>query len=109
MRHDRKGLFRLTSAQGALGQALYRDLGLDTEQFETNLLVVDGLAYGKLRAVVEIVVGLGGGWRAAGALRAVPAPLGDWAYDLVATRRYRWFGRREACWLPTPEIADRVI
>ncbi len=109
MRRDRAGVFRFTSAQGALGQALYRDLGLDTEQFETNLLVVDGVAYGKLRAVAEIVMRLGGGWRAAAVLRAVPAGVGDWAYDLVAMRRYRLFGRREACWLPTPDLADRVI
>jgi predicted DCC family thiol-disulfide oxidoreductase YuxK len=109
MRHDRERLFRFTSAQGELGQAIYRDLGLDAVAFETNLLVVDGVAYGKLRAVAEIVSRLGGGWRAARMLRAVPAPVGDWAYDLVATRRYRLFGRRETCWLPTPELADRVI
>lgn len=101
--------FRFTSAQGELGQALCRDLGLDPVAFETMLLVVDGVAYGKLRAVIEIVTRLGGIWRAAGLLRAIPAGLGDWAYDQVARRRYAMFGRREACWLPTADAADRVI
>jgi len=101
--------FRFTSAQGPLGQALYRDLGLDPVRFETNLLVVDGVAYGKLRGFIEILIRLGGGWRAAAALRMLPSPLGDWLYDRIAKNRYRLFGVRETCWLPSPEIADRVV
>lgn len=109
MARDSQATFRFTSAQGPLGQALYRDLGLDTERFETSLLVADGVAYGRFRGMIEIVRRLGGVWRAAVILRVVPPPLGDWLYDQVAARRYRWFGRREACWLPSPEQQDRVI
>jgi salicylate hydroxylase len=92
-----------------LGQALYRDLGLDLVQFETNLLVVDGIAYGKFAGLIEIATRLGGVWRAAALLRAVPAPLGDWVYDRIAQNRFAWFGRRETCWMPSPDVADRVI
>ena len=101
--------FRFTSAQGPLGQALYSDLGLDTANFETNLLVVDGVVYGKLRGLIEILMRLGGIWRTAAVLRVLPARLGDWLYDRVATNRYRLFGVRETCWLPSPDLADRVI
>ena len=109
IRRDRHEQFRFTSAQGALGQALYRDVGLDPLRLETNLLVVNGVAYGKLTAVIEVAVRLGGVWRMAALLRAVPAPLGDWAYDRIAQNRYALFGRRDTCWLPSPEVADRVI
>ncbi|MEM5426805.1 thiol-disulfide oxidoreductase DCC family protein, partial [Paraburkholderia ferrariae] len=91
------------------GQALLRDLELDPVQLDTLLLVVDGIAYGKLRAVGEILLRLGGAWRAAGLLKALPAALGDWAYDGVARNRYAIFGRRETCWLPPPDMADRLI
>ena len=101
--------FRFTSAQGPLGQALYRDLGLDPVRFETNLLVVDGVAYGKLATIIEVAWRLGGIWRLAALLNGLPAPLGDWAYDRIAQNRYALFGRRDACWLPAPDMADRVI
>jgi predicted DCC family thiol-disulfide oxidoreductase YuxK len=110
IRHDRRRLFRFASAQGPLGQALYRDLGLDTGAFETNLVVVDGVAYGKLRGYIEVAARLGGVWRIiAAVLRVAPARLGDWVYDVIAKNRYALFGRREACWMPAPDVADRVI
>lgn len=109
IRRDPRGRFLFTSAQGALGQALYRDVGLDPLRLETNLLVADGVVYGKLTAVIEVAVRLGGVWRMAALLKLLPSPLGDWAYDRIALNRYALFGRRETCWLPSPEIADRVI
>ncbi len=109
VRHDRYGRFRFTSAQGSLGQALYRDLGLDPVRFETNLLVVDGMAYVKFAGIIEIATRLGGAWRAAALLRLLPGSLGDWIYDRIAQNRYGLFGRRETCWTPPPSVADRVI
>ncbi len=109
IRHDRGRLFRFTSAQGPLGQALYRDLGLNAVTFETNLVVIDGVAYGKLAGYIEVMTRLGGPWRAATGLRVLPAALGDRIYDLIARNRTALFGRRETCWTPSPEIAGRVI
>lgn len=109
IRHDRNRVFRFTSAQGPVGQALYRDLGLDPVQFETNLLVVGGVAYGKFAGVIEVAMRLGGVWRAAALFKLLPASVGDWLYDRIARNRYALFGRREVCWTPSPDIADRVI
>jgi predicted DCC family thiol-disulfide oxidoreductase YuxK len=39
----------------------------------------------------------------------VPRPLRDWIYNLVARRRYRWFGKREACMVPTPALRARFL
>lgn len=109
MARDPHRLFRFTSAQGPLGQALYRHLGLDPVNFETNLVVIDGVAYGKLEAFIEVARRLGGPWRALPAVRILPAVLRNWMYDRIASNRYTLFGRRETCWLPSPDVADRVI
>lgn len=110
IRRDGRNVFRFTSAQGSLGQALYRDLGLDPTRFETNLVVIDGVAYGKLRGYIEVTARLGGLWPlAALLLRLLPARLGDLAYDLIARNRYALFGKRDVCWTPSRDIAYRVI
>lgn len=106
---DPDRLFRFTWAQGPLSQALYRDLGLDPINFETNLVVVDGVAYGKLDAFIEVASRLGGPWGLMAALRLLPVALRNWLYDRIAQNRYALFGRRQTCWLPSPDVADRVI
>ena len=109
MRHDRKRLFRLTTAQGPLGQALYRHFGLSAGLDGTMLLISDGRLYVESDAAIRMAALLGGPFSFAGAGRLMPAPLRDGIYRLVARNRFRLFGRREQCWVPTPDIADRIL
>ena len=109
IRHDPQAQFRFTAVQGPLGQTITRDLGLDPIELETILLVDGDVAYGKLAAVIEIAARLGGVWRAVTVLKVLPAFVGDWAYDCIARNRYALFGRREICWTPSSDVADRVI
>lgn len=109
LRHDRAGHFRLATAQGAVGQALYRALGPEARDYETMLLVDEGAALTESDAALGVAVGLGWPWRAALAARLVPRAVRDALYRLVARNRYRWFGRREACWRPEPDEADRIL
>jgi predicted DCC family thiol-disulfide oxidoreductase YuxK len=109
LNHDPDFRFRLTTAQSRLGQALLRHYGLDTEDFETNLVLIDGRAYGKLDTVAAVAGRLGGVWRTLSLLRAIPRPLGDWLYDRIARNRYALFGRTEHCMLPPPEWRERFI
>ena len=106
---DRKGVFRLTSAQGPLGQTLYRQLGLPTDAFESNIVFADGRFHLKSDSVVAMAARLPWPWRVGVALRIVPRPIRDAAYDLVARRRYRIFGRRAACGLADPALMDRLV
>ena len=110
LKRDRGFAFRLTTAQSPLGQALFRHYGLDTEDFETNLVLADGRAYAKLDTVA--VVGAAAWRRLARAGRCcalLPRPLADWLYDRVARNRYALFGRTERCMIPPPEWRDRFI
>ena len=109
LRHDRRRRFRLTTAQSGTGRTIQRRFGLDPDALETIVVVRDGRALTRSDAVLAIAAGLGWPWRAAAAFRLVPGFLRDPVYDLVARNRYRWFGRRDACWLPGPAEADRIL
>lgn len=109
LRHDRRRRFRLASMQGETGAALFRAHGLDPADPE-SILVIDGdRVWRDSDAVLAIWAGLGWPWRAAAVLRAVPRAVRDPVYRLVARNRYRLFGRRETCWVPSPEDRDRVL
>ena len=108
-RHDRAGEFRFTAAQSPLGTALYRHYGLDSVNYETNLLIADGRAFGKLQAFAGIMARLPAPWRGARAVAVLPQRPGDWLYDRIARNRYRLFGRTEACVLPDASWRDRLI
>jgi predicted DCC family thiol-disulfide oxidoreductase YuxK len=109
-RHDREQRFRFASAQSALGQGLFRHYGLNATDFETNLLVADGRATGKLSAFSLIMRQLGLPWSVLGhAVRLVPPAIGDPAYDVIARNRYRLFGRYATCAVPDASWRARVI
>ncbi|HJU30078.1 MAG TPA: DCC1-like thiol-disulfide oxidoreductase family protein [Hyphomicrobiaceae bacterium] len=109
LKHDKHAAFRLTTAQSPLGQALYRHYGLDTEAFESNLVLVEGRVHTKLDTVAAVGHALGGPWRALALVGLLPRALGNWLYDRVAQSRYALFGRTESCMLPPPQWRDRFI
>ena len=109
LRYDRAGRYRLLSAQSALGRALYVHYGLDPENYETNILLIDGVALIKAEGSIRLAVGLGLPWSVTGILRVLPRRLADTFYDWVARNRFRLFGRRETCYLPSTVDRDRFI
>lgn len=109
LRHDRRGHFRLASVQSEAGLALCRRFGLDPDNPDTMLVIEGDRARRDSDAVLAIAEGLGWPWRALGGLRLVPRGLRDALYRRVARNRYRLFGRREACWVPTPAQKERIL
>jgi predicted DCC family thiol-disulfide oxidoreductase YuxK len=109
LRHDAKGAYRLLPAQSPLGRALYIHYGLDPKDYETNILVADGVAWFKSEGSIRMAEGLGWPWSLAGAFRILPEPLRDKLYELVARNRLRLFGRRETCYLLERGYEDRFL
>jgi predicted DCC family thiol-disulfide oxidoreductase YuxK len=109
LKRDPARRFRFAAMQSNTGRALLTRHGIDPDDPVTFLLVDDGGAFTDSTAVLRIVTRLGGLWRLAGAFYAMPRFLRDGLYRFVAQRRYRWFGRRESCFVPTPETADRFL
>jgi predicted DCC family thiol-disulfide oxidoreductase YuxK len=107
--HDPQRRFRLTAAQGRVGQALYRHYGLDPVQFETNLLVEDGHGWFKSEGTIRMFVGLGAPWSVARVLRVVPSAWLDRLYEFVARNRLRWFGSTAQCFVPSAADRERFV
>ncbi len=105
---DPGGRFRFAALQGETFRGV--DLGEARAGQPTSIVLWDNhRAYIKSDAVLRIFEGLGGGWALLTLLRLVPASGRDFVYDLVASNRYRWFGKRDTCRLPSPEERDRFL
>ncbi|UWQ78343.1 DCC1-like thiol-disulfide oxidoreductase family protein [Leisingera sp. S132] len=107
LRHDRTGQFAFATAQSPLGQQLYRDLGLPQDDFETNLVIVDGHPHQRLDAFAAAMRALPWPWPVLSVCRFLPQRLKDALYFSVARNRYRLFGRRDTCMVPSREVRDR--
>ena len=108
-RHDRAGTFRMASMQSDAGQSLYRKFGFDPADPGTLILVVGDCVRTDSDAILAIWDGFGGAWRATRVLRLVPRVIRDVVYRWVAAHRYRLFGKREACWVPSAEDRWRFL
>lgn len=109
LNHDKEGRFRLASMQNDVGAALYRQCGIDPANPETLILVDGNRVLRDSDAVLAIYAGLGWPWRIIALLRLMPRLIRDPIYRWIARNRYKIFGRRETCWLPTPEQAHRIL
>ena len=113
IRRDPAGRFRFAALQSEAGRALLAAHGLAPEALaaepESVLLLSQGRLYSHSDAVLRIARGLGGAWQLAATAQVLPRAWRDAAYRLVARHRYRWFGRQESCWLPTPALKARFL
>lgn len=107
VRHDRDARFRFVTAQSDLGQALYRKFDLDPEDFDTNIVIKDGVAYTKWAAFCTAMSVTRWPFRAIGVLVSAPKGPANWAYDRFAKNRYV-FGRR-TCALPSEAFRGRLL
>ncbi len=106
---DPKGYYAFASLQSGAGQEVLSHFGLSTENFDSVVLVKDGKVYKKSRAALEITSKLKGAWPLLGAFKIVPGFVRDAAYDFIGKNRYRFFGKKEACRFPTPDIRSRFL
>lgn len=88
---------------------LMQEFGIDPTQMKTFVVIADGRAYVRSDAAIRVARFLRGAWKLLGVVRIVPRSIRDYAYDVVARNRYRWFGRHDACIAPTPELRDRFL
>jgi predicted DCC family thiol-disulfide oxidoreductase YuxK len=109
LRHDAPGTFRLLAAQSSLGEALYRHYDLDPSDYETMILIADGVAWFRSEAAIRIAQGLGMPWSLVAVFRIVPRAWRDAAYMWVARNRIRWFGARTSCYRGDAKYAERFL
>ena len=106
---DRDGYFKFAALQSAVGEELLEKHRIDKVETDSVVLIEDDKAYLHSSAALRIVRRLPGLWPILYGLIIVPKGIRDWAYRLFAKHRYRLFGRREECMIPTPEIRTRFL
>jgi predicted DCC family thiol-disulfide oxidoreductase YuxK len=109
IQRDPKAHLRFTSLQSETGQRLQTEHGIDSQSLDSMLLVEGGRLYRESDATLRMARHLKGAWPLLGAFRIIPRPLRNLVYRWIARNRYRWFGKTEACWLPTPELRARFL
>lgn len=101
---DPKRHFRFASLQSDYGQAIAQKADLSTTDLSSFILYENGVTYTRSTGALKTTKGLSGGWPLLYAFIIVPKFIRDAVYDLVAKNRYRWFGKQESCWVPTPAL-----
>lgn len=110
IKRDKKDLFRFAALQSEPGKHLVQERGMDGLGMDSIVLIEPGMAYyTKSDAVLEIVKGFGGAWRLCSLFTWIPRSIRDALYDLVARNRYSWYGKRDSCMLPTPELNAKFL
>ena len=106
---DTRKRFRFASLQSQTGQTVLRQLGRPTAEFDSFVLWENGHFYEQSTAALRVARHLSGGWPLLYGLIIVPGFIRDSVYRFIARNRYRWFGQRDACMLPTPDLKERFL
>lgn len=109
IRADRKGRLRFAALQSEAGQRLLAEYGLPQKDFDSFVLIENGKAWNRSTAMLHLLHYLPWWWQPARLGWLLPRALRDGLYNWVARNRYRWFGRRDACMIPTPEVRARFL
>jgi len=108
IRHDTHNRFVFAPLQSENGIELRAKYAID-DNIDSIVLIEDDRAFTRSTAALRIAKRLGGIWALAYALIVVPRPIRDYLYELFAKYRYRLFGKKDECMLPTPEVRARFL
>jgi predicted DCC family thiol-disulfide oxidoreductase YuxK len=110
LKRDAARRFQFASLQSAAGRRLLQQAGQQLEALPDSVVLLEGnRVYTRSTAALRIARHLNGLWPLLAVLLLVPALIRDIVYNYIARHRYRWFGRQQACLLPTPEMQGRFL
>ncbi|OIK15681.1 thiol-disulfide oxidoreductase [Bacillus sp. MUM 116] len=108
IKRDPSGIFKFASLQGERGKRIISDFGIPAE-LESLILIENEKAYRKSTAALRICGKLNGPWKLFVILMIIPPFIRDYIYDIIAKNRYKWFGRKNSCMLPSPSLKNRFL
>lgn len=109
IRQDRYQVFRFAALQSEAGQRILQLYHLPTNNFDSFLLLENGRVYHSSTAGLKLYNKLPWYWKWTQLFWIVPRPLRDAVYNFIARNRYKWFGKRETCMLPSPQVRNRFL
>ena len=109
IKRDPKNKFSFATLQSEKGQQTLVKLKFDTQSFDTFILLKKGKLYLKSTAACLLFKELSGLWPILYLFIIIPRPIRDCVYSVIAKNRYKWFGKKDHCMIPTPELKKRFI
>ncbi|WP_447641868.1 MULTISPECIES: thiol-disulfide oxidoreductase DCC family protein [Chitinophagaceae] len=109
LKRDKENKFRFASLQSKAGQPLLEKFEKNNQDLKSIVYVQNEKIYTKSTAVLRIARELGGTYTLLYWLCIIPRPIRDAIYDFVARNRYKWFGKKKECWVPTKELQERFL
>ena len=109
IKHDKKEAFRFASLQSSFGQKVLADNGFDAEELKSFILIEGDNIYTKSTAALRVAKRMNGMWPVLYAFIIIPKFIRNGVYNFIARNRYKWFGKQQTCWLPTPDLKARFI
>ena len=110
IKHDKEDAFRYAALQSDIGRELIAERNIDTEKIDSIVLIEPGVAYyTKSDAALQIGKHLKGYRTLSSILLGIPRGIRDIVYDFIARNRYTWYGKKEECMIPTPELKAKFL
>ena len=109
IKRDKTSKFLFASLQSDFGQSQLQKFGLDPSELHSIIALDNGKFFERSDAALTIASGLAQPWPMLGVFRILPRFFRDWIYDLISKNRYKIFGKRESCMIPTPELKGRFV
>lgn len=106
---DKKNIFKFAALQSEKGQEILDCFNLPNDDFDSFVLIENDKVFKKSSAALKIANKLGGFWKIFYPLIIVPKFLRDFLYSLIANNRYKLFGKKDACRIPTPELKQKFL
>lgn len=110
IKRDKQDLYRFVPLQSDLGKDILYQLNVNDTSIDSIVLYEpQETFYLKSEAALRILIGFGGIYKLALAFLVFPKGFTDIIYDFIAKNRYRWFGKRASCMVPTPKLANKFL
>jgi predicted DCC family thiol-disulfide oxidoreductase YuxK len=109
IKRDRKKKLRFTSLQGETAKQLLPKYNINSTSLSSVIFIDKGIGFTQSSAAIRICKHLDGGWKLFYGFMIIPKFIRDFFYNVIARNRYRWFGKKETCMIPTPELRERFL
>ena len=109
IRHDPKDYFRFCALQTTTGQLLLKKYNIDPKETDSIILIENESAYTKATAALKIAKKLDKAWPLLYGFIITPAFIRNIVYDFIARNRYKWYGKKEHCMVPTPKLKAKFL
>jgi predicted DCC family thiol-disulfide oxidoreductase YuxK len=109
IKRDKRSQFKFASLQSEAAKGMLPENFFSDAKLSSVVLLEDGKVFSKSTAALRILRRLAGPWKLLYVFIILPPFICNLVYDIIAKNRYRWFGKKESCMVPTPELKHRFL